>query len=235
MKIIPVIDHMHGQVVLAEKGNRSSYQPIKSKLCEQTDIESVLNVFLSLANFNTIYIADLDSIENRQLDFSFWAHIFSIYPTIQFWCDFGTQVSCWKNTKSDASNARPIIGSESFISVQTLTDTLHAVKHVQPLLSLDFRDGNLLGPRDLLTKFSLWTDEIIILSLSRVGSLTGPDFELIQTLQMQLPDCKLYTGGGVRSVSDIRRLRSSGVSGTLLAKSLHTKSISARELAEFTD
>ena len=56
MKIIPVIDYMQGQVVLAKSGQRSSYQPVKSLLCPSANLNDVVENILSLTDFNTIYI-----------------------------------------------------------------------------------------------------------------------------------------------------------------------------------
>lgn len=234
MKIIPVIDYMHGQVVLAEKGMRGSYQAVNSELCKHAELHSVIKKLLSLANFSIIYIADLDSIENQNLNLSLWPQIFATYPQLEFWCDIGAQVSAWNRIMNNTSNARPIVGSESFNNLADLTATIEDIKEARPLLSLDIKDGMPLGPRDLLSNFRHWPEEIIVLSLNRVGSFAGPDYNTIETLAAQLPDSKKYVGGGVRDVNDINQLESLGISGVLLAKSLHTQAVSAEDLAKFT-
>ena len=235
MNIIPVIDYMRGQVVLAEKGNRASYQPVYSELCKHSDIHSVLRNLMSLADFNTVYVADLDSIENQQLNYSLWQEIFDAYANIQFWCDFGRPVSSWNDTMANVLNARPIVGTEAFNNIQNLTDTLNNLKKFRPLLSLDFKNSKLLGPDKLLSTFTRWPKDVIILSLNRVGSASGPDIELIQALLKHFTDCNVYVGGGIKNADDLKKLQSSGISGTLLAKSLHTKSISAQEITHFID
>lgn len=234
MKIIPVIDYMHGQVVLAEKGMRETYQAVNSELCKHADLHSVINNLLSLANFNTIYIADLDSIESQNLNHSLWPQVFADYPQLEFWCDIGAQVSSWNRIMHNTSNARPIVGSESFNNLADLTATLDDIKEARPLLSLDINDGIPLGPQDLLSNFRHWPEEVIILSLNRVGSFAGADYKLIEALTAQLPDCKKYVGGGIRDVNDINQLELLGISGALLAKSLHTQAVSAKDLARFT-
>ena len=233
MNIIPVIDYMGGRVVLAENGMRENYRPVNSELCKQSDIHSVLQELIAFANFNTVYIADLDSIVNQQLDYSLWRHIFRSYPDIQFWCDFGTQVAAWDQIMATIENARPIIGSESFSNMHALNVAIERNKPFRPLLSLDFKDGTLMGPANLYSDIKYWPKEIIALSLNRVGSSTGPDYALIQKLQKQLPVHKLFVGGGVRHGGDLESLFAKKISGILLAKSIHTKSISATEIAEF--
>ncbi len=232
MKIIPVIDYMQGSVVLAEKGDRSKYHPVKSKLCNNSNLNSVINNILSIANFSTIYIADLDSIEKQSSNKSWLPQICALYPEIEFWCDIGAHVSSWNSFMNNTVNARPIIGSESFSNTQKLTLALQEIKNFRPLLSIDINNGKPLGPIDLLTNFYRWPDEIIVLLLNRVGSAKGPDFSLIRSLVKQIPDCKLYVGGGTRNINDIQQLKLLGFSGVLVAKSLHEGTINSSDLAE---
>ena len=117
---------------------------------------------------------------------------------------------------------------------RNLLTPLHKIKNANPLLSLDFSDDNLLGPNDLLDIFSCWPEEIIALNLTHVGSLNGPDVKLLTTLKRRLGDCKIYAGGGVRNLADLQELKSLGVAGTLIAKSLHTGTINSQQLAQFT-
>ena len=235
MKVIPVIDYMNGQVVLAEKGNRSNYLPVNSNLCKHSEVHSVIEKILSLANFNTIYIADLDSISQQTLNIDLWQSVFTRYSSIEFWCDIGTQISSWKLFASNSLNIRPVIGSESFSNMCELTEVLKLTEDFNPLLSLDFNSKSLLGPNNMLDSFSNWPEDIIILTLNRVGSFDGPDFELLETLKNQLSNCKIYTGGGIRNKQDLQRLKLLGLSGVLIAKSLHAGTINSEDLKHFSD
>ena len=55
MKIIPVIDLKDGVVVHAQQGMRENYQPIKTDLCPSSDIYNVINAFLAIYHFDTIF------------------------------------------------------------------------------------------------------------------------------------------------------------------------------------
>lgn len=232
MKIIPAIDYMNGKVVLAEKGDRSNYKVIRSNLCKQADLASIIESILSLANFNVIYIADLDCIENKQLNKSLWLKILNSYPHIEFWLDLGNQVSPWKQLMQNTKNARPIIGSESFPNLSTLENGLHIVKDSNPLLSIDIKNNKTLGPKNLLDDFNQWPQDIIILSLNRVGSLMGPDVDLLAKYKAKLSNCNIYAGGGIRNIQDIQHLDALGLAGVLLAKSLHNGALGHKELAQ---
>ncbi len=225
MKIIPVIDYRKGNVVLAQLGNRDSYQPVSSALCDKPDINSVIEGILTLAEFKTIYIADLDCIENQQLEESLWPSLCSRYPDIEFWIDLGKLSQRWAQFMANISNARPVIGSESHSSIKSLTLSLSALNNYRPLLSIDIRQSRILGPDQLLSGFDNWPDDVVILSLSHVGSNSGPDYDSIRNVSSHLCSQNIFYGGGTRNEQDIRQLASLNIKGVLVASSLHSEKI----------
>jgi phosphoribosylformimino-5-aminoimidazole carboxamide ribotide isomerase len=62
MQIIPVIDIKAGEVVLASQGQRDSYLPLSTPLCRSSQIDAVINAYLSIEEFSHVYIADLDAL-----------------------------------------------------------------------------------------------------------------------------------------------------------------------------
>jgi len=222
MKIIPVIDYQQGNVVLAQLGNRESYQPISSVLCDKTDISSVIEGILTLAEFKTIYIADLDCIEKNQLDSTLWPSLCSKHPDVEFWIDLGNINQYWDQTMSNVSNARPVIGSETHTSLASLNASVATLNEYQPLLSIDIKQNKILGPEQLLSEFNRWPAEVIILSLSHVGSNNGPDFNSIETIAKHLHHQNIFYGGGTRDSQDIMLLEKLDIKGVLVANSLHT-------------
>ena len=221
MKIIPVIDYQQGNVVLAQMGNRDKYQPISSTLCDKPDIVSVIDGILTLAEFKTIYIADLDCIEKQQLDKSLWPKICAKYPNIEFWIDLGNINNQWGEFMDKSINVRPVIGSESYNNIQDLNHCIAAIRKYKPLLSIDIKDQKILGPEKLLSEMNSWPDNIIILSLSYVGSHCGPDIDSIKAIQKCTSNKTLYYGGGTRNTEDINQLRLLNIEGVLIANSLH--------------
>jgi uncharacterized protein related to proFAR isomerase len=63
-RVIPVIDILHGQVVHGIAGNRSSYQPIQSRLTASTHPLDVAKAFHEVFGFTKLYVADLDAIRS---------------------------------------------------------------------------------------------------------------------------------------------------------------------------
>lgn len=222
MKIIPVIDYQQGNIVLAQMGNRDRYQPISSVLSDKSDVNSVIEGILTLAEFKTIYIADLDCIEKQQLDTSLWPTICSKYPHIEFWIDLGNANQRWDQVMSNITNARPVIGTESHNNIHSLNSNLTALTQYRPLLSIDIKQNKILGPEGLLSKFNHWPDNVLVLSLSHVGSNSGPDIDSIKKISKHLDGHKLFYGGGTRDINDIKQLEQLNIEGILVANSLHS-------------
>lgn len=227
MKVIPVIDYQQGQVVLAQMGQRDSYQPVSSALSDNADIHNVMQGILALAPFKTIYIADLGCIESQQLDRQLWPTLCHRYPQIEFWLDLGAWAVQWDHVMSNVLNARPVLGTECYSQITTLTSHLEALNQYKPLLSVDFKDNRILGPCDFLEEFNAWPDEVIILSLSQVGSNNGPDHHSINSVRQSFTGKNLFYGGGTRDQQDIDLLENLNIKGVLVANGLHSGKFNA--------
>lgn len=235
MRIIPVIDYFQGQVVLAKHGHRKRYQPVTSMLTKNTDPVSIIQSILSITEFNTIYIADLDSIERDQTNYAFWLEIFHQFSDTHFWLDIGQHVDKWTQLYAEMANVRPVIGSESITSVGTFQHTLKTINQYSPVLSMDFKNNVLLGPPSFIESCAEWPDDIILLNLDQVGSFSGPDFSSLEKVTPYLPaKCNIYLGGGVKDRKDLERARKYNFAGVLIASALHNRNISRDDLKEFT-
>ena len=234
MKIIPVIDYKLGHVVLAKMGNRDEYVPINSKLCTSSNIYDVVDSILTLASFKTIYIADLDCIENQHLDTQLWQSLCKNYPQINFWIDLGKACNRWPNFMQDVTNARPIISTESFASEYDVELSINLLSKYQPLLSIDTKNNSLLGPKNLqLHKYTM-ISEIIVLSINHGGSYEGPNIEIIKKFRSLNSSLRMHYGGGIRDAKDIQQVASMNIDSVLIASTLHNGDISQKELAQFT-
>ena len=64
MKLIPAIDLKNNKVVIPYGNSRSDYKEIPKDKSPTSDPIKFIDFLLSIYNFSTIYIADLDSIES---------------------------------------------------------------------------------------------------------------------------------------------------------------------------
>jgi phosphoribosylformimino-5-aminoimidazole carboxamide ribotide isomerase len=155
-------------------------------------------------------------------------NIITAFPQLEIWLDAGLttteEINQWRNTK-----VRIVLGSESLDSIETYQHLLNACE-TTPVLSLDFKSGNFLGPQDLLISHEHWTQDVIVMTLDQVGSDAGPDFERLKRIQELSASRSIYAAGGIRSAHDLANLKDQGVAGGLLASALHSRAISRDDL-----
>lgn len=223
MNIIPVIDIKNGQVVSAKQGQRETYKPIDSKFSASPSIESVVKGFLSIYPFKIIYIADLNAITNTGNNDCVINTVIKKNQHIDFWVDNGKKIQDLSNIAD--INYKVIIGSE----YQDITNYVTFIGYLKDtILSLDFfPDKGYTGPEALLTHANLWPQNIIIMTLDRVGRNAGPDIERLKHFCQNYPDKNFIAAGGVRNERDLFSLRKIGIKHVLIASALHSGVINA--------
>jgi phosphoribosylformimino-5-aminoimidazole carboxamide ribotide isomerase len=231
MNIIPVLDLMNHQVVHAIEGNRHRYLPIESCLTTSTDPIAVTEALLALYPFKVLYIADINAIQNNG-DHKKTIHELALhFPALEIWLDCGfdneATIRSW-----ETPNIRLVLGTESLSNTQQYQRLLKACIS-KPILSLDFKNNKLQGPVELINEFNLWTNDVIVMTLDKVGSNNGPDIQQLNAVNHQSNQAKIYAAGGVRNIEDIQLLESLNIEGALIASALHNGAISNKELQMF--
>ncbi|MGZ5011505.1 MAG: HisA/HisF-related TIM barrel protein [Methylobacter sp.] len=228
MKLIPVIDLKNGVVVHARQGNREHYEPINTDLCKSSDIFQVIEAFLGVYEFDIFYIADLNAITHQGSHDLLIADVLIRYPQITFWIDKGYQK--YDEGVPIASNTLPVLGSESYRN-----ETISEIKAYKNnfILSLDYSKANALCPDSLFSDPSFWPENIIIMTLDRVGSNHGPDLNKLSEFCRQYPDKNFIAAGGIRNKHDCMLLSKTGIHQALVASALHSRAIKPEDIAEF--
>ena len=228
MQVIPVVDLMNGVVVHARKGDRAHYQPIVSSLCQGSTASDIVHALLGLYPFPSLYIADLDAIQQRGHHRPLVDALLTAHPRLEIWIDAGihsmTDIELWQHER-----LRPVLGSESIPDINTWHQLSQACANRQ-ILSLDFTFAGYQGPVELLDNASLWPPEVIIMSLPQVGSNHGPDIDRLKELRARTPNHQLYAAGGTRHLADLKLLNQLGIKGSLVASALHQGSLDAASL-----
>ena len=227
MKIIPVIDLLHGCVVRAERGQRQDYRPWRSALCRSADPIDLVHTLHVERHFPLIYMADLDAIQQQGDHAALLARINGLFPELHLWFDGGFQTPADLTRIGQLSRVRAVIGSESW------TD-----RQVRPnegsLLSID---SDALGPRDpsgICGDPLRRPHDLILMNLGRVGSRQGPDSDLLEEWRNKAPGARLYLAGGIRNIDDVVTARSAGAHGVLTASALHDGSLDGVTPGTFT-
>ena len=233
MEIIPVIDLLDRQVVHARHGKREHYRPIASSLCSSSEPLPIMDALLALYPFRRVYVADINAIQKHGNHTSIIKSWTGLYPDLDIWLDNGiteeNQLRQWQKTGISC-----IIGSENLASKNELIEILDHNRQAV-ILSLDSNQSGQLGPAELAEEAEYWPDKVIVMTLSKVGSLLGPDFSYLQKIlglsRKQSSHIQIYAAGGIRNMDDLLRLRELGISGALVATALHNGNITAEQIA----
>jgi phosphoribosylformimino-5-aminoimidazole carboxamide ribotide isomerase len=231
MLIIPVIDLSCGMVVHAKQGQRASYQPITSVISTSAEPETILSSFLELYPFKTIYIADLDAIQKTGKQNMLILKLAARYKQCEFWVDAGIEPIRNRLTDYSSSNIRLVFGSENKLSRNRLMALIK--DNPELILSLDFIENKLTENNYLLQDTTIWTKQLIVMMLSRVGSNKGMDIHCLNNILKLAENNEIYAAGGARNRDDLIQLNSRGVKGVLLATALHTGAITKEDLEQF--
>jgi phosphoribosylformimino-5-aminoimidazole carboxamide ribotide isomerase len=230
--IVPVLDLKAGGVVHACAGERAHYLPIRSRLAEGSDVFAVAEGLMSLVGFRRLYIADLDAIEGCGDHATLIARLRQRHPDLELWVDCGIKTPAAALALAD-TGVIPVLGSESFAGAEVVCTILAQLGARGCVLSLDYRADRFVGPPALERNAEHWPARVIVMSLNRVGTNAGPDFERLLGTRKCAGDRRVFAAGGVRDRADIDRLAAVGIAGALVATALHDGRLSADALAEF--
>jgi phosphoribosylformimino-5-aminoimidazole carboxamide ribotide isomerase len=237
LEIIPVMDILNGTVVHAIKGIRSKYKPIKSVLSTSANPLEVAMAFRS-RGFNKLYIADLDAIMGKEINFAILRQIRD-KTGLELWVDAGFNEL--KRAEEALKNgvSKIIIGTETLPSLNFLKKAIRLFGKEKIVVSMDLRNRTIISRfmlddhndhASLLREFwKMGILQIIVLDLARVGSENGIEIPILKET-LKNPGIRVFAGGGVRDTNDLLELKDIGVSGVLLATALHSGRIPVKEL-----
>jgi phosphoribosylformimino-5-aminoimidazole carboxamide ribotide isomerase len=231
MNVIPVIDLMDGVVVRARRGERGSYQPIRSGLAAGSGPLAIAAGLMRLAPFRTLYVADLDAIRGRGGHERVISALAAAHPRVEIWADRGETDAEALAERAALGDTVAVVGTEAFEDERTLG---HALAASRGVLSLDSAAAGPLGPASVHQDPALWPDRVILMTLARVGAGEGPDFEWLARVLDMAGGRKIYAAGGVRDAADLAALAMMGVAGALVASALHDGRITASDLADLS-
>ena len=231
MEVIPVIDLKDGVVVHARMGLRSAYAPIETPLSPTSRPNDVARGLLSIFPFKTFYVADLDAIENKGNNNAALRQLSAEYPNLVFWVDAGIADIHDAERWLEPGFGHLVIGSETQRNSEL---SRYLRQNERTILSLDFRGDAFLGPVSLLNDASTWPAKIIVMTLARVGSASGPDMNRLATIQSQVVNGQVYAAGGVRDANDLALLARVGIAGALVATSLHNGKLTGAQIARLS-
>jgi len=214
--------------VHARRGERSAYQPLRSSLCASTDPVRVALALLERFPVCTIYIADLDAITGDGDNTTVLRRLLASCPGVETWLDAGFRRPEDLEFAAGYPHCRPVIAAEVLAAMRDY-EALCA-RCDRPVLSLDFRNADFLGPPTLLLTPQLWPRDVVVMTLDRVGGGEGPDNAAVSRITGMAAGRRTYAAGGVRHAADLVALQAAGAAGALVATALHDGGLTAADL-----
>jgi len=239
MRILPVLDLLHGVVVRGVAGRRSEYRPIESRLESSPQPLAIARVFRSELGLSTLYVADLDAILHERPSFEIYRQL--VQDGFELWIDAGLRNRDAAERVLVTGAAAVIVGLETWPGAARLEELCRHIGSERVIFSLDLQAGKSLGdrtawpiedPAEIASRaVASGVRRMIVLDLSHVGTNAGLcTTELCRRLRERHPDLELITGGGVRNAGDLLTLRRAGIDGVLVASALHDGIVTRADL-----
>lgn len=242
MRLIPVLDLLGGVVVRGVGGRRHEYRPVVSKLAASCGPVEMAHAFRNHFGFTELYLADLDAIAEAPPALATVAALRA--AGFRLWVDAGVREPAQAAALAAAGIEGVVLGLETIAGPTALARACAELGSERVVFSLDLKDGLPLG------KVSSWEGpdakamarqavtlgvrRLLVLDLARVGTRTGAGTEeLCKRLADDYPEIELTAGGGVRDLSDLRRLEQCGVAAVLVASALHDGRLRPEDLRGF--
>jgi phosphoribosylformimino-5-aminoimidazole carboxamide ribotide isomerase len=239
MRIVPVLDLKAGRAVHAVRGQRHEYAPVRSVLTPSAAPLELARAFAERLGARDCYVADLDAIARTGDHGPVIRGIADL--GLEVWLDAGTGTAADAERARSLGAARVIVGTETLEDPGELAAIVRALGRSPVVLSLDLRDGRVLGGSPEVARLGpaelakiAWDAGIatyIVLDLARVGSGEGPQLGAAGQLRRALPAAEVLIGGGVRHDADLALLVSAGFAGALVATALHQGAITSARTA----
>lgn len=198
-------------------GQRAHYKPIQALGLKADHPQDVLTHLLSMARSDVAYLADLDAIQGGARQD---AVIEACAKKVAcLWLDAGFRsLDEAKAVQARFGNVRPVLGSETLLSQESL-------RAESVVLSLDQGQEGRRGDPAWWRSAEAWPDQVILMTLDRVGREAGPEIEALHWARSLGFQGQLFVAGGVRDLGDLQRLQAEGARGALVASALYRGSL----------
>ena len=230
MKIIPAIDLMDGKVVRLVKGDPSK------KTVYSNDPIGIAKKWES-AGADMLHIVDLDATLGRG------TNIQIIKKMIEE-LNLPVQVAGGlrdKNTISEVCEwaTRVVLGTIAFQDREAVLRLADDIGKDKIVISVDHIDGIVVingwqkktetklidGMNEFL---KMGFSDFLLTSVSRDGTMLGPDLEFLQQACF-LENANVIASGGISNIDDVKRVKEINAFGVILGKALYENQISIEE------
>ena len=230
MKIIPAIDLMDGQVVRLVKGDPKNKTVYSSNPLE-------IGKKWQSAGADMLHIVDLDATLGRGSNLEIIKKMLS---------ELNVPVEVAGGLRDESTILeigktadRIVLGTLAFKDKETVLKISESLGKKKIVISVDQIDGKIAvngwqkstetmlldGMNEFLR---LGFSEFLLTSISRDGTMQGPDIESLEKA-CSLKNANVIASGGVSGIDDIKKLKALNPYGVILGKALYENKISIEE------
>ena len=235
MEIYPAIDVMGGKVVRLLRGDYGASTTYGHSVGDQLSA-------WKQAGARWVHVIDLDGARTGNPDAGLWRKVAGQGVSVQLGggirgvSDVEAALAC--------GVTRVIMGTSAVWSPAVLGDAIGRSSPDRVVAAIDVRDGRAGGEgwldegRDMAPVvegvMEAGVEAFLVTAISRDGTMTGPDMELLDRVRGLAPDVEILAAGGIASMEDLRLLAAVGVDGAVIGRALYEGGIELGEaLAEF--
>lgn len=225
--IIPVLDLKNGEAVSGKSGERESYTPLKTIFHDSSSPIKIATA-LSQKGASMIYIADLDAIEGNGSNFEIVKKINGYVHVI---------LDCGAKNTNDVQNAlevshKVIVATETLRNIEDMFQIFNMFPRDKIIISIDIKNGKLyskelkMNLEELIKELrELNPKEVILLDISRVGTESGINMDLIN--KVRETGESIIIGGGITEKTLIE-LEKKGLNKFLVGSALHNGNLKVK-------
>ena len=250
--VIPVLDLMIGQIVLAKSGNRDEYRPVETPLTFSSRPIEVAKAMFNQTSCDWLYLADIDSFAGASPNWAVYNellnHGFGLWIDANWMID--DRFDQIQEKIESPERLEIILSSETLSSLDQFSKFGELIeKGIQPIFSLDRKSGQTitqpgelaeLKPLELVQEaYKRGVRSLILLDLESVGTMKGVPSKddgvglLIQEIKSELGDMKITSGGGIREVNDVKSFLDAGCQHVLVASAIHERKLTPDDVMKF--
>jgi phosphoribosylformimino-5-aminoimidazole carboxamide ribotide isomerase len=238
MKVIPAIDLLNGQVVRLHKGD---YE--EATIYDANPLEAARK--FKDSGFDHIHIVDLNGAKEGK--FVNLPHIQQIIKELDISVQTGGGIRKFSDVVLllDAGLSKVICSS---MAIKNEPDWLRSLEMFpdQMILGMDLKDGKIAYSGWLETAkedtFSFLKrmlqsglKEVLCTDISKDGTLSGPNFELYNSLKKEFPEIYLIASGGVSNKDDLIQLADANIDAVVVGKAYYEDHITLEQMKSLSD
>ncbi|MCH5462477.1 1-(5-phosphoribosyl)-5-[(5-phosphoribosylamino)methylideneamino]imidazole-4-carboxamide isomerase [Lactobacillus sp. LC28-10] len=236
MEIIPAIDLRNQQSVRLYQGDFE-----QTTLIAQDPLQQAKQI--ETAGLKRLHLVDLDGAKsgrpvNRELIKRICAE-----TDLKVEVGGGIRTLAQINGYLTSGVSRVILGSAALTDPQLVQEAVNQFGNDQVVVGIDGKDGKVaisgwleesdVSMSTLMTSMvAVGVVNFVVTDITKDGTLSGPNVNLLGKLQQEFPTTRLIASGGVTTVADLQSLADAGIKSAIVGRAMATGDLPLKTLAE---